>query len=114
MKTTHISFTQQHPLVQNVQPRTPKTLILYGSRQAAPVQNKRFWRTYIENQATVQDAPFKVNAVGAPFVPVQEPLKPGAELRVAPAGITLLYAALVIVTALPLWVKVPFHPCVIV
>lgn len=30
-----------------------------------------------KNQETVQDAPFKVNAVGDPFVPVQEPLKPG-------------------------------------
>ncbi len=68
----------------------------------------------VENHATVQVVPFKVNAVGAPLVPVHEPLKPGVELRVAPAGIELLYATLVIVTALPLCVKVPFHPCVIV
>ena len=37
--------------------------------------------------ATVQAVPFSVNAVGAVFVPLQEPLKPGSELTVPPAGI---------------------------
>jgi len=67
-----------------------------------------------EYQETVQVVPFNVNAVGTPFVPVQEPLKPGAEPSVAPAGIDPLYEALEIVTALPVCEKVPFHPCVMV
>ena len=55
-------------------------------------------------QTTAQVVPFKVKAVGEPLLPDDEPLKPGAELRVAPAGMEPLYAALVMVTALPLWV----------
>ena len=38
-------------------------------------------------QATVQAAPFSVNAVGDEFVPFQEPLKPGGGFSVPPAGI---------------------------
>ncbi len=50
--------------------------------------------------------------MGVPFVPVEEPLKPGPEDKVVPAGIVALYEALVTVTELPLWVKVPPQPCV--
>ena len=56
------------------------------------------------NQTTLQGLPFKVNAVGAVFVPFQVPLKPGDEASDCPAGMEPLYEALVTVTVLPLWV----------
>lgn len=52
-----------------------------------------------------------MNAVGAELVPFQVPLKPGAELSVAPGAIEPLYERLVMVTVLPLWVYVPFQSC---
>jgi hypothetical protein len=66
------------------------------------------------NQTTVQADPLRVNAVGGELVPLQVPLKPGAELTVPPAGMEPLYETFVIVTALPDCVKVPFQSWVIV
>lgn len=56
----------------------------------------------------------RVNKVGAAFVPLQVPLKPGAEVTEPPGEIDPLYERLVIVTALPVWVKVPLQSWVIV
>jgi len=62
----------------------------------------------------LQGLPFKVNEVGGELVPFQLPLNPGGEESVCPAGIEALYETLVIVTALPLWVSVPFQSWVTV
>ena len=53
----------------------------------------------------VQVLPFSVNAVGLVLVPVWEPLKPISTLP--PAAIVPFHAALVTVTADPVWVKAP-------
>ena len=64
---------------------------------------------------TLHVVPLSVNVLGAVLVvPVKEPLKPGAELKVAPAAMDPLYEALVTVTALPVCVNEPFQSCVIV
>jgi hypothetical protein len=51
--------------------------------------------------------PFRVNEVGTEVEPVSEPLNPNEV--VPPELIVPLYDALVTVTALPLWVSLPFH-----
>jgi hypothetical protein len=53
---------------------------------------------------TLQGEPFRVNEVGAELLLLQEPLKPGSELNVAPGAIEPLYERFVIVTFAPLWV----------
>lgn len=63
---------------------------------------------------SLQDVPFRVNAVGAALVPDQEALKPGVDERVAPGAIDALYETFVTVTAPPLCATVPFQSCVIV
>jgi hypothetical protein len=52
--------------------------------------------------------------VGEGLLPLHEPLKPGLDESVVPGAMEALYEALVMVTALPDWVKEPFQSCVIV
>src|SRR5579883_282348 len=55
------------------------------------------WPSY----TTRQGVPLSVNALGALLLPLQEPLKPGGELSVAPGAIVALYDRLVMVTLAP-------------
>lgn len=58
----------------------------------------------MKDQTMLQAIPFRVNAVGELLLPFQEPLKPGADERVAPGAMVPLYERLVMVTLLPDWV----------
>ena len=55
-----------------------------------------------------------VKDAGTVLLPFHDPLKPGADAKVAPGAIEALYDALVMVTFAPVWVKLPFHSWVIV
>ena len=65
-------------------------------------------------QVVLHVTPLRVKEVGTAFDPLQAPLKPGAEFRLAPGASEPLYETLVIVTALPVWVKEPLQSCVMV